>query len=298
VSAYSIPIAQPAKKNTKELKFDTQWTKDSRSRRCETERTWGHIRLGTLPRTQQWIQVLDLIGGGAGTPDVAAATMDASQGGLIRAAKDPGLVYTVWLLTQVPLAARSNDFAARLRKIGLTVSDSPSLLEVVGGFTGAVDAHLRRTGGRTDLGEMAQMAGSEALAALGTPANRSLFETTAPDVQETIKSFCTPKQFSALAREFFARLSKKYLTYFLSRELSNYVSGGGRFSNIDRHAEFNQGLDLYCRQASRIVEEFSGGWFSKGNFTGGITQAKAAGFVHIALKKLRAEFAKGGPARE
>ena len=258
----------------------------------------GHIRLGTLPRTRQWIQVLDLIGGGAGTPVVAAATMDASERGLISAAKDPGLVYTVWLLTQVPLAARSKDFVARLRKLGLKVSDSPSLLEVVGAFTGAVDAHLRRTGGRTDLGEMAQMAASESLAALGTPANASLFETTAADVQQTIKSFSTTKQFSTLAGEFFTRLSRKYLTYFLSRELSNYVGGDGRFSNIDRHAEFNQGLDLYCRQASRIIEEFSGGWFSKGNFEGGITQAKAAAFVHIALKKLRAELAKGEPAGE
>ena len=258
----------------------------------------GHIRLGTLPRTRQWIQVLDLIGGGAGTPDVAAATMDASQRGLINAAKDPGLVYTVWLLTQVPLAARSKDFVARLQKLGLGVADSPSLMEVVGAFTGAVDAHLRRTGGRTDLGEMAQMAAAEALTALGTPANASLFETTAPNAQQMIKSFSTSKQFSTLAREFFTRLSRKYLTYFLSRELSNYVSGDGRFSNIDRHAEFNKGLDLHCRQASRIIEEFSGGWFSKTNFEGGITQAKAAGFVHIALKKLRAELAKGEPAGE
>ena len=258
----------------------------------------GHIRLGTLPRTQQWIQVLDLIGGGAGSPDVAAATMDASQRGLIRAAKDPGLVYTVWLLTQIPLAAREKDFVARLRKLGLGVSDSPSLLEVVGAFTGAVDAHLRRTGGRTDLGEMAQMAASEALAALGTPANGNLFETTVPDVQQTIKSFSTAKQFSTLAREFFTRLSRKYLTYFLSRELSNYVSGDGRFSNIDSHAAFNNGLDLHCRQASRIIEEFSGGWFSKANYKGGITQEKAAGFVHVALKKLCAELAKGQSSGE
>jgi hypothetical protein len=258
----------------------------------------GHIRLGTLPRSQQWIQVLDLIGGGAGSPDVAAATMDASQRGLKHAAKDPGLVYTVWLLTQVPLAARSKDFVGRLRKLGLDVSDSPSLLEVVGAFTGAVDAHLRRTGGRTDLGEMAQMAASEALAALGTPANGNLFETTATDVQQTIKSFSTAKQFSTLAREFFTRLSRKYLTYFLSRELSNYVSGDGRFSNIDSHAAFNKGLDLHCRQASRIIEEFSGGWFSKANYKGGITQEKAAGFVHVALKKLRAELAKGQSSGE
>lgn len=112
------------------------------------------------------------------------------------------------------------------------------------------------------------------------------------------KAFSTTKQFSTLAKEFFTRLSRKYLTYFLSRELSNYVGGDGRFSNIDRHADFNQGLDLYCRQASRIIEEFSGGWFSKTNFEGGITQAKAAGFVHVALKKLRAELAKGEPDGE
>lgn len=93
--------------------------------------------------------------------------MDASQRGLVSAAKGPGLVYTVWLLIQVPLAARSKDFVARLRKLGLGVTDTPSLLEVVGAFTGAVDAHLRRTGGRTDLGEMAQMAAAEALATPG-----------------------------------------------------------------------------------------------------------------------------------
>jgi hypothetical protein len=257
----------------------------------------GHIRLGTLPRTRKWIDVLDLIGGGAGSPEVAAATMDASRHGLANAAKDAGLVYSVWLLTQIPLAARSDDFPARLQQLGLRVSAAPSLLEMVGAFATGVDAQLRRKGGRTDLGEMAQMAACEALMALGTPPTASLFESLAPTTQEMLKGLSTPKQFSALAREFFTRLSRKYLTYFLSRELSNYVRGDGRFANVERHAEFNDGLDLYCRQAARIVEEFSGGWFSKTNYKGGITLEKAAGFVYVALKKLRAELARGVSGR-
>ena len=224
---------------------------------------------------------------------MAAATMNAAQRGLDAAAQDKGLVYTVWLLTQVPLAARSADFEGRLRKLGLDVSGSPSLLEVSGAFADAVDAHLRRTGGRTDLGEMAQMAASEALTVLGTPANGSLFDTTAPSAKEALEAFTTTKQFGSLAREFFARLTTKYLTYFLSRELSNYVGPGGRFAGIDGHAEFTRALDLHCHQASSIVEVFSGGWFSKGQFKGTITQQKASGFVHVALKKLRAELAKG-----
>jgi len=260
----------------------------------------GHIRLGRLPRTRKWNQVLGLIGGGADAPEVAASAMEASQGGLVKAAKDPGLIHTVWLLTQIPLAARSEHFADGLRQLGLEVSNAPSLLEVAGAFTGAVDAHLRRGGGRTDLGEMAEMAAAETLTRLGNVKTASLFGATAADVQQAFGSFSTTKQFGTLAREFFTRLSKKYLTYFLSRELSNYVDGGGgsRFSNIDEHAEFNEALDLHCRQASRIVEEFSGGWFSKANFEGGITPEKAAGFVHVALKKLRAELAKGGTPHE
>jgi hypothetical protein len=258
----------------------------------------GHIRLGTLPRTRKWIEVLDLIGGGAGSPEVAAATLDASERGLAGAAKDAGLVHSTWLLTQIPLAARSEDFAARLQELGLEIGTAPSVLEVAGALAAGVDEHLRRKGGRTDLGEMAQMAACEALVALGTPATGNLFETTAPTAQEALKGLSTPKQFSKLAREFFSRLSRKYLSYFLSRELSNYVSGEGRFANVEAHAEFNQGLDLYCRQAARIVEEFSGGWFSKTNYEGGITPEKAARFVHVALKKLRAELARGEPGRE
>ena len=224
---------------------------------------------------------------------MAAATMNAAQRGLEGAAQDKGLVYAVWLLIQVPLAARSADFEGRLHKLGLDVSDSPSLLEVTGAFADAVDAHLRRTGGRTDLGEMAQMAATEAMTVLGTPANGNLFDAAAPSAREALEAFTTTKQFSSLAREFFARLTTKYLTYFLSRELSNYVGPGGRFAGIDGHAEFTRALDLHCHQASSIVEVFSGGWFSKGQFKGTITQQKASGFVHVALKKLRAELAKG-----
>jgi len=63
----------------------------------------------------------------------------------------------------------------------------------------------------------------------------------------------------------------------LSRELSNYVGGDRRFANAGDLAEFNAALDLHCRQASRIVEEFAGGWFSKTNWERGITPDDARG---------------------
>jgi hypothetical protein len=70
--------------------------------------------------------------------------MEASQRGHAKAANDPGLVHTVWLLAQVPLAARTENLIPDLQRLGIQISGTPSLLEVIGAFTDAVDVHLGR----------------------------------------------------------------------------------------------------------------------------------------------------------
>src|SRR5262245_28699713 len=117
----------------------------------------GHIQLGALPRTRKWEQVVGLIRGGAGTAQVANATITAAEQGLARAAQDRGVVETVWLLTHLPLAARSGDFATALRECGLAVSAAPGLMEITAAVTQTIDAKMPNCKGRTDLGEMAQM---------------------------------------------------------------------------------------------------------------------------------------------
>ena len=97
---------------------------------------------------------------------ISNATISAAEKSLNLAAEDTGLVETIWLLTQLPLAARSEDFTSSLRKAGLDVSDTPSLMEIVGALTDTIDARLSQNGGRTDLGEMAQMAADFAHAAM------------------------------------------------------------------------------------------------------------------------------------
>ncbi len=121
----------------------------------------------------------------------------------------------------------------------------------------------------------------------------NLFEAAPSDVQRTLGGFATKKQFSGLAREFFARFTERYLKYFLSKELSNHVGPRRPFSNIHEHSSFLRALETHCRQASRIIEEFSAEWFSKTNFEGGVTPQKAADFVPVALKKIRAELRQG-----
>jgi hypothetical protein len=255
----------------------------------------GHIRLGDLPRTRKWSQVVGLIEGGAGTAQVASATINAADKGLKLAAKDQGVVETIWLLSQLPLAARSDNFAQALRDRGLLVSDSPCLMEIVGSVTDAIDARMPNCKGRTDLGEMAQMAAAETLTEVIGGRVRSLFGTTPDDVQQAFSKLATNKQFSVFAKDFFARFTNKCMSYFLSRALTHHVGEGQRFTSLSQQVEFTKALETHCKEASRIVEEFSGGWFSKKNWEteGEISRQDIVAFTGYAMTKLTSELKQG-----
>ena len=254
----------------------------------------GHIRLGTLPKTQKWNQVVSLISGGADIEQIAAASADAAEHGLERASLDEGLAHAFWLLTQVLQAARQANFSERLWELGLTgLSSEPTLFEIVAAFTRAVDGHVREHGKRTDLGEMAQHAASETLASLAGRELPSLFGPTATDVQQALAKLGTSDRFSIVARDFFSRLTSRSLGYFLSRELSKHVGPNRRFAAVGDHSDFNAALDMHCREASQIIKEFSGGWYGKTlQREKQISREDARKFAHVALKKLRAELRK------
>jgi hypothetical protein len=249
----------------------------------------GHVRLGRLPRTRRWEQVVSLLLADRPASEVAAASAAAAESALRKAHADPAVGCAFWLLTQIPLAARSPKFISGLQRIGLRTDADPTLLAVIGAFTEAVDHRIKQVGGRADFGEMAQLAAAQSLSVVAGRDLPSLFQPTPDDVKLALGRLAAPNRFAMLAREFFSRLTTRYLDYFLSRELSNHVGAGRRLPSIDDHTAFNDALEQHCREASRIVEAFAGGWFSKTHFEGGITPEKAQDFAFVAFKKIQSE---------
>ncbi len=67
----------------------------------------GHIRLGRLPKTLAWRDVIGLLDT---EPDdaasIASATVRAADSRLRKLASDPSLAFSVWLLVRAMTAAR------------------------------------------------------------------------------------------------------------------------------------------------------------------------------------------------
>lgn len=251
----------------------------------------GHLRLGRLPMRRNWIKVIELLKQGAEAAQIAAETQKAADKHLLELMKNPtsGFVYTFWLLTQIPLAAKEKNFSEALANLGIYVSERPTLLEITSSTSEAIDSHIFESRSRTDLEEMGQLAALSALTTFGSDPNLSFFETTPEQVQQKLSKLSTEKQFAALSRDFFSNFTSRFLTYFLSAELSNEVGEGKRFKSINDHSHFIEALEIHCKEASKIVEDFSGKWYSKTNYEGGINPQKASNFLHVALKKMRKE---------
>jgi hypothetical protein len=99
----------------------------------------GHQRLGSLPRSREWQQVIALISEGANVETIAAATSRAAETSMVDASADPAVRYAFWFLTQIPLAARQDDFEPALRRLGMKVDPHPSLPEITSGMMDAID---------------------------------------------------------------------------------------------------------------------------------------------------------------
>lgn len=84
----------------------------------------GHSYIERLPRTQQWQDIVALIGGGATAGQVARAVLDAVRDLINPFAKDQGVIEATWYLIRLPLAARDEGFPAALRRMGLGVGDA------------------------------------------------------------------------------------------------------------------------------------------------------------------------------
>lgn len=254
----------------------------------------GHIRLGRLPRDKNWREVVELVGGGGGAAEVAEATMEATEDRFLGAASDPAVVRTVWLLAQLPDAAKAEDYAEALRGLGLDVPDAPSVYDLASAFGRAVDDYVFETGRpHSDLGEMARVAAMETLSRVIQDQTEGLFGSRPEDVQRALAKLGTDKQFGALSREFFGRLTERVLTYFVSRELPAHVGDGRRFATPDDQRAFERAVATHAYQAARIVETFAGGWYSKARFEKDLSPERTARFVGYAMTKMRGELKRG-----
>lgn len=220
----------------------------------------GHLRLGRLPRTRRWTEVINLLDLAALDPaELAAAVAAAADHRLRQLAKDEGLGYSFWLLTRIAWAAGGQDFVNDLAQLGLTVRPDTSSLQFIAQVTDRVREELSRTSATGDFAELGSLALRTALTDTVAQQGSSLFGSSLEDLQHSFRDYSTQAQFGRLAHRFFGDFFARLMRSYVDRELANHVGTSSGLSNVGESRRFLDALDIHARQSSRIVEDFAGG---------------------------------------
>jgi hypothetical protein len=250
----------------------------------------GHLRLGALPQSKKWREVIGLLDSDASLEDVAEAAARASELDLGRASSDTAFQLVSSLLVQLPLLARAPGFDEALSDLGIEAGALSSVSKLLAGLSDSIDRKVFELGRSSDAGELARSALLESLSVQLRDSLPSLFEPTPSDIRHALASFSSGQNFARLARDFFARLSYKSLDYYLSRELANHTGTGKRFACDADRVDFQRALSQHTFEASRIVEEFAGGWYGKTVWKQqNLNQDSINRFTKFAFKKMRSE---------
>jgi hypothetical protein len=256
----------------------------------------GHSRIGTLPATRKWKEVVSLIANGADEARIAEAVMMAAAKMLARVRDDAGFREAMRLVMQLALAGSSPNPGIELAAAGLALSENSSQVDMVVAIGDEYDRRIEATRQRSDFSEIAQSALVGAVTALFNkkePQQQSLFESSRADVVSAIRQLKQPRHFGEFFRGFVSGITNGLLQNYLSRTNGTHLGEGKRFATTNQERQFEHAMKQHCWEASKIVEKFATDWIHKyrDRQAGDISREKAEGFGWVAFRKVNLELA-------
>jgi hypothetical protein len=255
----------------------------------------GHRRLGRLPKTLGFKKLMALLGTTEGTPSVIAEfTAKETSAKIDELADGPVINFCHWLLTRISWFSRSDHFLESLTSIGIDVPANGKAAHFVSRIADVASKEIAKRCTPSVFSDIAEQALRQTLTETITERSRTLFGTSLQDVQAACRDFSTKSGFGNLSRRFYANLLSRFVNYFVQKELSNNVGAGKAIDSIASASSFTQSLNRYCWESARIVEDFSGGWYSKHNWEkrGDVSEDDVRPFTTFAMRKLRMELAR------
>jgi len=257
----------------------------------------GHERVGALPKTQRWRDVVAQIAKfgdlQAEASDVALSVIQNVRSRFRHIQTDNGVKAAFEFLVALSIASRSKDPRQELLDLGFDIPARPTPLALAK----AVHKWVEPRSESLEYGQVAQGAAVDAIA-IWTEVNRPqqirLLEF-ADDPFDVWRRAGNGTGFCELARTFFAKFTERYLNYFLEREASaalGSVTERDRFHrDVHEHA---QAISKHAFETARIAQSFAAGWFNK-HCVGGMPSEEALeGFLSIAFGKIREELLREG----
>lgn len=250
----------------------------------------GHERVGRLPRTTTWRQVVaDLSGfeesGDVSISDIALRTLDSVRKRYEEIHRDSGVQAAFAFILSLA-TDRYNRVEAR-DIVGIDLDDNPSSIRLAAKLNEWVIAHASSM----EYAEIARRAAGDTIALWTQESTKQgAFFEGITDTKGIWQEASEARGFCEVARIFFAKFTERYLRYFLEREAS------AESASLESREKFSRQLHVHVDtvsqhafETSKITQSFAAGWFNNHARDAHPSSREIEGFLSLSFGKLQEE---------
>ena len=248
----------------------------------------GHERVGALPRTKPWQDVV------AGIADAAAvdgdveglanATLKNVRSRLLAIPADAGFAAAFKFLLGLSLSASLGVDRALLGDLAIDLEANPSPLKLAS----ALERYVANNTQSAEYAEIARKAAVDAISIWTERHTRQLSFTGEHEYASEIwRKASNGSGFCEVARLFFGKFVERYLNYFIGREASAHLASTEDRERLARRlGDHVDGVSHHAFETARITQSFAAGWFNRYAREGMPAPEEIARFLSHAVGKL------------
>lgn len=229
----------------------------------------GHTRIGRLRRSLKWKEVVLSFCAGANFDKLAGDILQAAKDNLNEQSltQDASYQKAVYLLVQMGIGAQSKDFIGHMHAIGIDLTPNPSVQELIGKVSEAVDdAAWQQPGTKCDLGEFAKLGLVNAIthvAHLEKDVNPQLPGMPPLPGLAIFNTFGKRHNLAELNRIFISRTMAHALNYYMAKFIPNLTGHTDRILSIQELNASYEALQNHCYETTLVHKEYVTEWLAK-----------------------------------
>ena len=255
----------------------------------------GHERIGFLPRTKKWAEIVDKLASYDGDVDlvkqIADNTLSALQKKYLAMALDESVIKALSFLATLSYSAKQENQADYLNANGYSVDSALSLHSLISSAQNLVATE----NGSLEVNKIARDAALQAVVEFQREHSSSQFSFFGENQNNVWESAGTGAAFCELARSFFAAFTERQLKYYLEREAANSIGDYVKLELfIKQLSEHTNAISDHSFDISKITQSFAAGWYNKNAASALPDEEQIKGFLNHSFGKLREEFRREG----
>ncbi|HCC35969.1 MAG TPA: hypothetical protein DEQ02_10255 [Ruminococcaceae bacterium] len=251
----------------------------------------GHMRIGFLPRSKQWNEIVNQLSLFGGDPTdvhrIAEATLSAIQNNYKKLPDDESIIKAVRFLAILSYSANQSDQENFLNKNGYSVDSGMTLFSILS----SAQQYISTETGSLEVNKMARDAAMKAVMVYHDAHKSNQTTLFSDETENTWRSTGTGAAFCELARTFVAEFTDRQLRYCIEREAPRVINDLGLLRSFSETlSSQSTAISNHALDTSKLMQSWAAGWYNNNSISSLPSDVQVRQFVDFSFRKMREEF--------